>query len=270
MHQLILRVTGAVPAALALFAAGIVPAAAAVRTGTVDYRQGDTALKGFVAWDDAVAGPRPGIVVVPEWYGLNDFARDRARELAKLGYVALAADMYGGGRVAATTEEAAALAGALKNDRPLMRSRVAAAVAAVRARPECDPARVGANGFCFGGTTVLELARSGADVAGVVSFHGGLATPLPAVKGVVKARVLALHGAADPYEPPAEVAAFQQEMENAGVDWQMDIYGHAVHSFTNPASGNDPSRGVAYNPLAAARSWAAMKAFFAELFPTGS
>ena len=246
------------------------PAFGAVRTETVSYRAGDTELRGFAAWDAAVAGPRPGVVVVHEWYGLNDFARAKAEELARMGYVAFAADMYGGGKVAASTDEASALAGAVKGDRPLMRARIAAAVAALRARPECDAKRVAAIGFCFGGTTALELARSGAEVAGVVSFHGGLATPLPAGRGAIKARVLVLHGAADPYESEQEVAAFHKEMEESGADWQMVSYGHAVHSFTNPAAGDDPSRGAAYDAKAAARSWEAMRLFFREIFAAGS
>ncbi len=271
MRKTILRATGA--ALLGCAAAGALAfpggAAAAVRTETVAYRAGDTALQGFVAWDDAVAGPRPGVVVVHEWYGLNDFARAKAQELARLGYVALAADMYGGGKVAADAREAAALSGAVKGDRPLMRARVAAAVAALRSRPECDATRVAAIGFCFGGTTVLELARSGADVAGVVSFHGGLGTPLPAGKGEVKARVLVLHGAADPHVPPEEVQAFTKEMEESGADWQLVSYGHAVHSFTNPAAGDDPSRGAAYDAKAAARSWEQMQLFFREILAAG-
>ena len=252
--------------ALALLAGS---AGAAVRTQTVEYRQGDTVLRGHLAWDDALAGPRPGVLVVHEWYGLNDFARQRAEELARLGYVALAADMYGGGRVAADAKEAASLSGALKQDRPLLRARAAATLAALQERPEVDRRRTAAIGYCFGGTTVLELARAGADLAGAVSFHGNLDTPLPATAGAIKARLLVLHGAADPYVPPAQVEAFGQEMDAAGADWQMVSYGHAVHSFTNPAAGDDPARGAAYDARAAARSWATMLAFFGEVLAAG-
>jgi dienelactone hydrolase len=241
-------------------------APAAVHTEPLPYAAGAVTCRGYLAWDDAVAGRRPGVLVVPEWYGLNDYARSRAQQLAGMGYVALAVDVYGEGRVAKDAQEAGALAGAMKGDPPLLRARIRAALVALRARPQCDPARVAAIGFCFGGTTVLELARDGADVRGVVSFHGGLATPLPARPGAVKAKVLVLHGAADPFEPAAEVAAFQQEMESSGADWQMVFYGHAVHSFSNPASGNDPAKGAAYDEKAATRGWAAMQAFFGELF----
>ncbi len=268
MHRVVLG--AAVFAVLTvLAAAAAVPAAAAIRTEPLAYAAGAVTCRSHLVYDDAVAGRRPGVLVVPEWYGLNDYARERARQLAQLGYVALAVDVYGDGRVAKDAQEAGALAGAMKGDRPLLRARVRAALDALRARPECDPARVAAIGFCFGGTAVLELARDGADVRGVVSFHGGLATPLPARPGALKAKLLVLHGAADPYEPAAEVAAFQQEMESSGADWQMVFYGHAVHAFSNPAAGDDPSRGAAYDARAAARSWEAMKSFFAELFAAG-
>ena len=267
MHRVV-QIAAVLPVLAALAASR--PASAAVHTEPLAYTAGDVTCRGYLAWDDATAGRRPGVLVVHEWYGLNDYARSRAQQLAQLGYVALAVDMYGDGRVAKDAQEAGALAGALKGNRSLMRTRIRAALDALRARPECDPARVAAIGFCFGGTTVLELARDGADVLGVVSFHGGLATPLPAPAGAVKAKVLVLHGAADPYESSAEVAAFQKEMETAGADWQMMFYGHAVHSFSNPASGDDPAKGAAYNEKAATRGWAAMQGFFAELFAPAS
>ncbi len=258
-------------AAVAVYAlaAGAVPARAALRTETVEYKAGDVACRGYVAYDDAIAGRRPGVLVVHEWQGLNDYARSRADQLAKLGYVAFAADMYGGGKVAKDNKESAELAGALRGDRPLLRARVQAALAVLRARPECDPARVAAIGFCFGGTTVLELARSGADVAGVVSFHGGLGTPMPAGPGAIKAHVLVLSGADDRGVTPDDVAAFKKEMDAAASDWQMVSYGHAVHGFSNPAGGNDPSSGYAYNEAAANRSWQAMQDFFREIFAAG-
>jgi dienelactone hydrolase len=237
-----------------------------VRTKAVEYKLGDVAMIGYLAWDDAIPGRRPGVLVVPEWYGLNDYAESRARQLAQLGYVALGVDMYGNGLVAKDPSEAGRLAGALRSDRPQMRARARAALETLRQNPLCDPHRIAAIGYCFGGGVVLELARSGADIAGAVSFHGNLDTPNPEDAKNIKAKVLVLHGADDPHVNAAQVANFQQEMGNAKVDWQMIFYGGAVHSFTNPAAGDDPSRGVAYNAAADRRSWQAMKDFFAEIF----
>ena len=252
-----------VPAVTVLVAA--LSARGEVQTKTVEYKQGDTTMIGYAAWDDAVQGQRPGVLVVHEWYGLNDYAKSRARQLAQLGYVALAADMYGNGVTTTDPAEAGKLATALRGDRPLMRARAQAALETLRKIPQCDPQRVAAIGYCFGGGVVLELARSGADVAGVASFHGNLDTPNPDDAKNIKAKVLVLHGADDPYTN-AQVAAFQQEMRNAKVDWEMNFYGGAVHSFTNPASGDDPSKGVAYNAAADRRSWQAMRDFFDEIF----
>ena len=245
-------------------AATSLPASAAVKTEVVEYRDGDQICEGFLAYDDATKGKSPGVVVVHEWMGLGDYARDRAKQLAGLGYVAFAADIYGKGIRAKDAGEAGQLAGKYKGDLPLLRSRARAAFDTLARNGRVDAAKIFAIGYCFGGTTVLELARSGAPLAGAVSFHGGLATKDPSDAKNVKGRVLVLHGAADPYVPPAEVAAFQKEMDEAKVDWQMVFYSGAVHSFTNPASGNDPSKGVAYNAKADRRSWEAMKAFFAE------
>lgn len=249
---------------LAAIATAALPAAAAVKTANLEYRAGEQLCEGFLAWDDAAKGTRPGIVVVHEWMGLGDHARESARKLAALGYVALAADIYGKGVRAKDFAEAGTLAGRYKGDLPLLRSRARAAFDTLAKDPRVDASRIFAIGYCFGGTTVLELARSGAPVAGVVSFHGGLATKDPADARNVKGRVLVLHGAADPYVPPAEVAAFQKEMDDAKVDWQMVLYSGAVHSFTNPGAGTDPSKGAAYDARADRRSWEAMKAFFAE------
>ncbi len=205
------------------------------------------------------------MVVVHEWMGLNDYARRRAREVAALGYVALAADIYGKGIRAANAEEAAKLAGKYRSDPPLLRSRARAAFDALARNPRVDSGKIFAMGYCFGGGTVLELARSGAPLAGVISFHGALATKNPADAKNIKCPVLALHGAADPFVPPSDVAAFQKEMADARVDWQMDLYGGAVHAFTNPDSGNDPTKGAAYDAKADARSWDAMRIFLAEV-----
>lgn len=239
---------------------------AAIETRSVEYRQGNTRLVGYLAFPKDVTGPLPGILVVHEWMGLNDYAKHRADQLAELGYIAFAADIYGDGKIAANREEAGKLAGSYKNDRPLLRARVAAGLATLKAQPGVAGDKIAAIGYCFGGTTVLELARSGADIAGVVSFHGGLDTSTPQDAKNIRAKVLALHGADDPYVPADQVAAFENEMRQAGVDWQLIVYGGAVHGFTNPANGTDNSKGAAYNALADARSWVAMQQFFNELF----
>lgn len=231
----------------------------------VEYRHQDTVMKGYLAYDDAVSGRRPGVLVVHEWWGLNDFARQQADKLAEMGYAALAADMYGGGKVTRDPEEARQLAGQLKGT-PLLRARAQAGLAALAANERVDSRRLAAIGFCFGGTTVLELAYSGADLRGVVSFHGGLTAPRPEDLKNLKAKILVLHGADDPLVKPEEIAAFQDGMRRAGADWQMIYYGGAVHSFTNPAAGTDKSKGVAYDPEAAARSWQHMQLFLKEIF----
>jgi dienelactone hydrolase len=241
---------------------------AQLQSESVEYQQGNTHLKGYGVCNPEVKGLRPGILVVHEWWGLNDYARSRADQLARLGYVALAADLYGDGKIAKDMQEAGALSSVLKGNRPLLRERARAGLEALRGNPRVDPKRVAAIGYCFGGTTVLELARSGADVAGVVSFHGGLDTPDPSASRNIRGRVLVLHGADDSFEPQDQILAFQDEMRKAGVDWQMHYYGGAVHSFTNPASGNDKARGVAYSESADHRSWEEMKRFLAELFQT--
>jgi len=250
--------------AMAFAFAGISPARAEVKSEVVEYRHGDVVLEGYLAYDAALKGKRPGVLVVHEWYGPNPYVRKRAEQLARLGYVAFALDMYGKGVLAKDAKEAAALAGIYKGDRTLMRTRAAAGLDVLRSRPETDPGRLAAIGYCFGGTTVLELARSGADLASVVSFHGGLDTPTPEDARNIKGKVLALHGGDDPFVPVKQVQAFQEEMRKGGVDWQFVSYGGAVHSFTNPGSGNDNLKGAAYNERADRRSWEAMKAFFAE------
>ena len=241
-------------------------AQAALRTKTVEYKHGDTVLKGYLAYDAAVKGKRPGVLVVHEWWGLNEYAKRRADMFAQLGYVAFAADMYGDGFNTTSPEEAGQHSSECRTNRPFGRERLTAALDVLRKHELCDPKHVAAIGYCFGGTCVLELARSGADIAGVVSFHGSLNTPNPADAKNIKCKVLVCHGANDTFEPPEEVAAFQKEMRDANVDWQMNIYGGAVHSFTNPDSDKFGIPGVGYNERADKRSWEAMKAFFAEIF----
>ncbi|MEQ9480688.1 dienelactone hydrolase family protein [Coleofasciculus sp. F4-SAH-05] len=239
---------------------------AEVRTQVIEYQQGDAVLQGFLAYDDEIQGKRPGVMVVHAWKGLGDYEKQRAKQLAELGYVAFAADIYGKGIRPTTNEEAREQATIYRSNRRLMRDRAQAGLQVLQQYPLTDGNQVAAIGYCFGGGTVLELARSGAPVAGVVSFHGNLDTPNPADAQGIKGRVLVLHGAADPLVPDEQVDAFKREMNYANVDWQMVMYGNAVHSFSDPNAGNDPSTGVAYNEKADQRSWAAMNRFFAELF----
>ena len=239
---------------------------AELKTQSVDYKEGDTNLEGWMAYDDAVSGKRPGVLIVHQWKGLTDYEKKRAEMLAKLGYNVFAVDIYGKGVRPKNTQEAGAQAGKYKGDRALLRRRVQAGLEVLRKHEHTDASHIAAIGYCFGGTTVLELARSGAEIAGVVSFHGGLGTPDPADARNIKAKILALHGADDPNVPPAEVTAFEKEMRDAKADWQLVAYGGAVHSFTDWNAGNDNSKGAAYNEKADKRSWETMKQFFAEIF----
>ncbi|MGH8103431.1 MAG: dienelactone hydrolase family protein [bacterium] len=252
------------PILLSIFWA--VSAMGAVKTETVEYKQGDTSLEGYLSYDDALKGPRPGIVVFHDWMGNGPFSKGRAEELAKLGYVAFAADIYGKGVRPKNAQEAGAQAGLYKNDRPVTRARANAALAVLRKNPRVSSKRLAAIGYCFGGMVALELARSGADIIGAVTFHGALDTPTPGDAKNIKGNVLALHGADDPFVTLQNVEAFEDEMRKAGVDWQLIAYGGAVHAFSNPAAGNDNSKGAAYNEKADRRSWAAMNSFFAEIF----
>ena len=239
---------------------------AAIQTKTIEYQQGDTTLEGVLVWDDAVRGQRPGVLVVHQWMGLTDYEKHRAEMLAQLGYVAFCADIYGKGVRPKNTAEAGALAGKYKSDRQLLRARVNAALTVLQTREFVDPRHLAAIGYCFGGTTILELARSGAHIAGVVSFHGGLDAPDPTDGKNIRCKVLICHGADDPFSSPQDIAALETEMHQGGVDWQLIKYGGAVHSFTQPNAGDDKSKGAAYNEKADKRSWAAMKEFFAEIF----
>ncbi|MDJ1183812.1 dienelactone hydrolase family protein [Roseofilum casamattae] len=237
-----------------------------IQTETIEYRQGGTTLEGYLAYDGSNSSQRPGILIVHAWKGLGDFEKQQAEKLAKMGYVAFAADIYGEGVRPTTNDEAREQAVFYLSNRNLLRDRANAGLNWLKQYRLTNSKQTAAIGYCFGGSTVLELARSGADVAGVVSFHGGLGSPTPEDAKQIKAKVLALHGADDPLVPPKEVAAFQEEMTQAGVDWQLVAYGGTVHSFTNPKAGDDPSKGSAYNADSDRRSFAAMKLFFDELF----
>lgn len=245
---------------------GTGPVSAEIYTETFEYKQGDAVLEGYLAYDDAVKDRRPGIIVVHEWTGVGDYVKNRVRQLAGLGYIALAVDIYGKGIRPKDPQEAKIQADIYRQDRVLMRRRVLAGLEVLKQHPLTDPGKIAAIGYCFGGGTVLELARSGAEVNGVVSFHGNLDTPHPQDAKNIRAKVLVLHGADDPYVSAESVAAFQKEMRDAKVDWSMIVYGGAVHSFTNPESGSDPAKGSAYNEKADRRSWQAMLDFFEEIF----
>lgn len=232
-------------------------------TWTIDK----TKYEGVLVYDDASKAPRPGLLMVPNWMGVTDAAVKQAVELAGQKYVILVADVYGAANKPKDAAGAGKIAGALKGDRPLLRARVNKALAELLAQAKTAPLdtrRIGAIGFCFGGTTALELARSGANIAGVVSFHGGLSSPKPDDAKAIKARVLALTGADDPSVPPDEVDAFENEMRNAKVDWELTSYGNTVHSFTDP-DANTPGR-AQYNPPVAKRAFTRMNDFFDELF----
>jgi len=250
----------AVLAALVLAA----PALAALKSKAVEYKDGDVVLQGFAYWDDGFKDKRPGVLVAHEWYGNGAYSKRRAEMLAKMGYTAFALDMYGKGVYATNHEEAGKLAGAFFNDRAAMRRRAALGVEELKKLPYVDPAKLAAIGYCFGGTTVLELARMGADLKGVASFHGNLATPSPATEKP-KAKIAVFQGADDKMTMPA-VPAFEDEMRKVGADWEFTAYGGAVHSFTVEEAGSDNSKGMAYNKEADERSWKALQDFFAEIF----
>ncbi len=237
-----------------------------MKISDLDYRDGDLVCRGLLAYDGTTTGKRPGMLVVHEAWGLGEHAMARARMVAELGYVALAADLYGNRRCATTMDELMALIGELRNNPTKLRGRAGAALDALAAQPQVDAARLGGIGFCFGGTTVLELARDGARLAGVVSFHGNLTTTAPAQAGKVQASILVCHGADDPLVPREQVTGFAEEMRAAGADWQVIAYGGTVHSFTNPAADGSGIPGTLYNRRTDQRSWAAMRAFFEEVF----
>ncbi|MGA2506413.1 MAG: dienelactone hydrolase family protein [Chitinispirillaceae bacterium] len=240
-------------------------AGAQVMTKEIIYKNDSTTFKGFVAYDAKAKGKRPGILVVHEWWGLNDFIREKAKDLAAMGYVAFAPDMYGEGRNTTDPQVAAKMAGEVRGT-PRMRDRVVLGLATLLKQEQVDPKRVAAMGFCFGGTACLELAYSGAGVKGVVTFHAGIVSPKPEDMKAVKSKFLVLHGADDPFTPPDSIAKFQESLRKAGVDWQMIYFSHAVHGFTNPSNGSDNSKGLAYNPAAATRAWMYMQDFLREIF----
>jgi dienelactone hydrolase len=246
----------------------LAPAARAeIRTQEVDYSQDGTALQGVFAWDDAAQGKRPGVLVVHEWWGLNQHARNQAKRLAEAGYVAFALDMYGKGKVTTHPADAQAFAQAVSKNPDVMRARFLAALDVLRKNPHVDPSRVAAFGYCFGGSVVLSMARQGVDdLAAVVSFHGGLGGLLPALPGKVKARVLVLNGALDPFATPELIAAFKKEMTDAGARYDFVNLPGAKHSFTNPDADKAGMPALAYSATADKESWERAMKLLREVF----
>jgi dienelactone hydrolase len=241
------------------------PGFAMVVSQPVEYTHAGKDLEGYLAYDDSVKGKRPGVLVVHEWWGLNDYVRSRVDRLAELGYVAFALDMYGKGIWTTDPAKAKELSDHLRGQ-PIMRQRAQVGLDILRKNDLIDPGRIAAIGYCFGGTTVLELAYSGADIAGVVSFHGGLTVPKPEEVNKIQARILVCHGADDSFISTEAILTFQNAMRTSGKDWQMVYYGGAVHSFTNPAADKAGIKGIAYDQRAEERSWKHMQLFLAEIF----
>lgn len=229
----------------------------------IEYRDGSTLFEGYFSPGSSSA-KKPVVMVVHDWSGRNELACRKADQLAELGYAGFAIDMYGKGITGSTKEEKSALMQPLLADRGMLKSRILAALDAARKLPGVDSNKIAAIGFCFGGLCVLDLARSGANVAGVVSFHGLLNAPQPPFKDKITAKILALHGYDDPMVTHENVITFGDEMTAAKVDWQLYMYGNTMHAFTNPQA-NDPGFGTVYNKTSDMRSWQAMKNFFAEI-----
>lgn len=255
-----------------LLATGAGAANAGVVSKKIDYKVDGKEMEGYLAYDDSIKGPRPGVLVVHEWWGLNDYARHRARMLAKLGYTAFAVDMYGGGKQATHPDDAKKFSGEVMSDMPMAKARFTAALDLLRKEPTVDARHVAAIGYCFGGGVVLAMARSGLDLDGVASFHGMLATNPPAQPGDIKAPILVMTGADDPFVPQDQVAQFRQEMDGAKADYRVIVYPGAKHSFTNPGAdkyGKEFNLPLEYNKAADEASWKEMQAFFDRIFKGG-
>jgi dienelactone hydrolase len=235
-----------------------------IQTRTIDYVHQNTALQGVLAWDDSHTGPRPGVLVSHAWAGRDEFAIGKAKALAELGYVGFALDMYGEGKTGTNAEENARLMGPFIENRALLQSRQSAALSTLRQQPEVESSQIAAIGFCFGGLCVLDLARSGADLRGVVSFHGLLNPPDNLPNPRISAKILVLHGFDDPMAPPDLLVQLGHELTKAGADWQIHAYGNTVHAFSNPKA-NDPGFGTVYQPTADRRAWQSLGNFFAEV-----
>lgn len=241
-------------------------ASAKIRTQTIAYRDGPTMLRGFMAYDDATEAKRPAVLIAPEWWGLTEYPKHRAEQLARMGYVAFAIDMYGDGKATRDPHQAGAWDAPFMKDRMLMRRRAKAGLKVLMDQKYTDPKKVAAIGYCFGGAVVLELARAGEPLAGVISFHGELSRTAKEGPDHIKAKILCCHGADDPFVPLPAVETFIKEMKEAHANYQVNLYGGAMHAFTNPAADSYHVPGVAYDAQAAKRSWMALNDFFAEIF----
>jgi dienelactone hydrolase len=242
---------------------------AAVQGEEVDYEADGVTLKGYLAYDDSIRGKRPGVLVVHEWWGQNEYARKRARMLAALGYTALAVDMYGNGKVVDNPDDARKLSGEVYKNMNIAKARFEAAMQLLRSQPTVEADKLAAYGYCFGGGIVLNMARMGEDLKGVASFHGGLGTGSPAQPGMIKARIISFSGDADPTIGPDKVAAFRKEMDAAGADYRVVIYPGAKHAFTNPDAdvmGKKFNLPIAYNAKADKDSWEQATVFLREVF----
>jgi dienelactone hydrolase len=238
-----------------------VAAAAAVKTETIEYQDGDTQLRGYLAYDDAIEGKRPGVIVVHEWWGLNDYAEKRAEMLAELGYVAFALDMYGDDKVTEHADEAGGWMKQITANVDAWQRRAMAGLEVLKGQEKVDADKLAAIGYCFGGATVMQMAYAGGDLDGVVSFHGSLPPATEEQQKQIKASILVAHGEEDSFVPPERIAAFKAALESAGADWQMVTYGGARHGFTNPDAGGYGMDKLKYDPKADARSWALMQDF---------
>jgi dienelactone hydrolase len=238
----------------------------AVVTKTISYNDDGVSLQGFLAYDNALKGKRPGVLVVHEWWGLNDYARKRATQLAALGYVAFALDMYGKDKVTDHPEQASEFSKQVTGNVKSWQKRALAGLAVLKKQPVTDPSRIAAIGYCFGGSTVQQLAYSGADIRGIVSFHGSLIPPTESAVKQIKAKFLICHGASDPFTKPEALQAYITAMNASGIDWKMSIYAHAKHAFTNPDADKYGMAALGYNRTADRRSWEDMKQFFNEIF----
>jgi dienelactone hydrolase len=232
----------------------------------VSYMDGDVELKGYLYWDDAFSGSRPGILVAHEWWGLNDYAKLRAEMLAESGYVAFAADMYGDGKMTRHADEAKGWMKQITSNTETWQRRASLALAQLKAHPKVESSKLAAIGYCFGGATVMQMAYAGEELDGVISFHGSLPPATPEQAAKVKALVLIAHGDADTFVPPERIEAFKTGLSEGGVNWEMNIYSGARHSFTNPYADGYGMEGLAYHEQADRRSWLRALAFFEEIF----
>lgn len=268
-----MRRTALIPAAIALCAIALtvtLPAVARaeIKTQELEYKQGQTSLQGFVAWDDAVKGKRPGVLVVHEWWGHNQHARTQARRLAQAGYVGFALDMYGKGKLASHPKDAMAFATEAMKDPAVTRARFEAALAQLKGTAQVDPTKIAAIGYCFGGAVVLDMARSGLDLAAVATFHGSLGSKLTVKKGSIKPRILVMTGTDDPMIDAAAVTAFRKEMTDAGARFEVISYPGIKHSFTNPDADKSGVPGLAYNEATDKQSWESLLKLLREVFPS--